>query len=180
MTTAGINREGFAALLPVREGQAEEVRRLTRALGPGEQSPFARLPGTLFARLTLVGRLRDHHERELSDVPFSLFFAAEFDMRSGRWLETVCASLPEDLERTLGCCAGYPGAGAPAAFTRWMLEHRVPAGFSVHGYPQLSCEQVARSLALRERIVAFVLDTRGLEPAALAERWAREDWESAG
>lgn len=179
MTPRGINREGFAALLPVREGAEREVRETVRALASGEASPFARLPGTLFARLILVPRLRDRHERELSGVPFCLYFAAEFDLVAGRWLEALRASLPDELDRMFAPCLGYPGAGAGQGFASWMLEHRVPAGFSLHGYPELATEQVARALELRERIVAFALDSRGLDPAALAERFARENWEDA-
>jgi hypothetical protein len=179
VTTSGIDSEGFAALLPVREGAEQSVCEAVRGLSPGKESPFARLPGTLFARLILIPRLRDRHERELSEIPFCLFLAAEFDIATVRWLESLCASLPDDLERLFGFCAGYPGAGATEAFMSWMLEHRVPAGFSLHGYPQLSCERIEQSLELRERIIAFALETRGLEPAALSERWAQENWGEA-
>ena len=180
MTSRGINLEGFAALLPVRDGAEQEVRETVRALGSGEASPFARLPGTLFARLILIPRLRDRHERELPNVPFCLYFAAEFDLVAGRWLETLRALLPDELDRMFSPCLGYPGAGAGPGFASWMLEHRVPAGFSLHGYPELATEQVARALQLRERIIAFALDTRDLAPAALAERWEGENWEGAG
>lgn len=179
MSSPGVNREGFAALLAVREGAEQEVRGTVRALDSAEASPFARLPGTLFARLVLVPPLRDRHERELPGIPFCLYFAAEFDLPTGSWLETLRASLPAELDRMFAPCLGYPGAGAGSGFADWMLEHRVPAGFSLHGYPELATEQVGRALELRERIVAFALDTRGLDPAALAERFAREDWEGA-
>lgn len=177
MSAPGINREGFAALLPVRDGEEPGVREALGTLGSGDKSPFARSAGTHFARLTLVPPLRDRHERELSTVPFSLFFAAEFDISPGDWLQALGASLPDDLDRILDRCAGYPGAGRTGAFENWMLEHGVPAGFSLHGYPELRSEQVAQILELRERISAFAVETRGLEPAALARRWAEEDWE---
>ena len=57
-----------------------------------------------------------------------------------------------------------------------MLEHRVPAGFSVHANPDVTADEVETSLDLRERIMAFALETRDLDPAALRQRWAQQDW----
>jgi hypothetical protein len=176
----GINREGFAALLPVWEGEEDDVRERLRTIPPGRRSPFALLPSTHFARLTLVPPLRDRYDRELGGVPFCLFFAAEFDMFVRGYLDMLCTSLGERADELFGRCVGYPGTGAPAAFVTWMLEHRVPAGFSVHGNPGATAAEVQRSLGLRERIIAFAVETRGFEPAALRERWAQQDWDGQG
>jgi hypothetical protein len=175
-----INREGFAALLPLWDGQEDDVREQLRTIPTGRRSPFASLPSTHFARLTLVPRLRDRDDQELLRVPFCLFFAAEFDMFVGGYLEVLCTSLGAQADEIFGRCVGYPGTGAPAAFVSWMLDHRVPAGFSLHGNPGATADEVHSSLELRERIIAFAVETRGLEPAALRERWARQDWERRG
>jgi hypothetical protein len=175
-----LNREGFAALLPLREGQEHDVREHLRTIPPGRRSPFASLHGTHFARLTLVPRLRDRKGQELRRVPVCLFFAVEFEMFVGGYLELLCTSLGQQADDIFGGCVGYPGTGAPAAFVSWMLDHRVPAGFSLHGNPGATADEVQSSLELRERIIAFALETRGLDPAALRERWARQDWERRG
>jgi hypothetical protein len=175
-----INREGFAALLPLWEGEEDDAREHLRTIPSGRRSPFALVPGTHFARLTLVPRLRDRDEHELRHVPFCLFFAAEFDMFVGGYLDMLCISLGEQADAIFGRCVGYPGTGAPAAFVGWMLDHRVPAGFSLHGNPGATADEVQSSLDLRERIIAFAIETRGLEPAALRERWAQEDWDRQG
>lgn len=175
-----LNPEGFAALLPLWEGREDDVRKQLRTIPAGRRSPFASVPGTHFARLTLVARLRDRNDHELGQVPFCLFFAAEFDMFVGGYLELLCTSLGEQADGIFGRCVGYPGTGAPPAFVSWMLDHRVPAGFSLHGNPGATADEVARSLELRERIIAFAVETRGLEPAALSERWVRQDWDRQG
>jgi hypothetical protein len=175
-----LNREGFAALLPLWDGEEQRVRETLRSIPHGQASPFARLPSTHFARLTLVPRLRDRDKLELRSVPFCLFFAAEFEMFVGGYLETLCTSLRDQADPLFDRCVGYPGTGAPAAFVDWMLEHRVPAGFSVHGNPGATAAEVERSLGLRERIIAFAVETRGLEPAALRESWAQQDWGGQG
>jgi hypothetical protein len=173
----GINREGFAALLPLWEGEEDDVREHLRTIPPGRRSPFALLPSTHFARLTLVPRLRDRHDREIRGVPFCLFFAAEFDMLVGGYLERLCTSLGERADAIFGRCVGYPGTGAPAAFVGWMLDHRVPAGFSLHGNPDATADEVQSTLELRDRIIAFALETRNVEPATLRERWAQQQWD---
>jgi hypothetical protein len=175
-----VNPEGFAALLPLWEGQEDDVREHLRTIPQGRRSPFASMPRTHFARLTLVPRLRDGKDNELRQVPFCLFFAAEFDMFVRGYLETMCTSLGGQADGIFGRCVGYPGTGAPAAFVSWMLQHRVPAGFSLHGNPGATADEVASSLELRERIIAFAVETRGLEPAALRERWLGEGWERRG
>jgi hypothetical protein len=173
---AGINHEGFAALLALREGEEERVRQTLRTLPQGEQSPFAQLSGTHFARLTLVPPLRDRNDRPASGLPFCLFFAAEFDMLPGGYLESLCTRVPGRAEEMFGRCIGFPGTGAPAPFVSWMLDHRVRAGFSAHGYPGATAGEVERCLELRDRIIAFALDTRNIAPDALRERWAQEEW----
>lgn len=172
-----LKREGFAALLPLWDGREHDVRDQLRTIPVGRRSPFASVHGTHFARLTLVPRLRDRNDQELRQVPFCLFFAAEFDMFVGGYLEMLCTSLGEQADDIFGGCVGYPGTGAPATFVSWMLDHRVPAGFSLHGNPGATADEVQSSLELRERIIAFAVETRGLEPAELRERWARHDWE---
>ena len=180
MSGHGINREGFAALLPLWEGEEDDVREHLRTIPPGRRSPFALVSTTHFARLTLVPRLRDRDDRELRGVPFCLFFAAEFDMFVGGYLEMLCASLGEQADAIFGRCVGYPGIGAPGAFVSWMLDHRLPAGFSLHGNPDATADEVQSSLELRDRIIAFALETRNLEPAALMESWALQNWDGQG
>jgi hypothetical protein len=175
-----VNTEGFAAVLPLWEGQEDDVRQHLRTIPNGRRSPFASVPGTHFARLTLVPRLRDRNDNELRQVPFCLFFAAEFDMFVRGYLEMLCTSLDEQADGIFGRCVGYPGTRAPAAFVSWMLQHRVPAGFSFHGNPGATADEVASSLELRERIIAFAVETRGLEPTVLKERWVREEWDRQG
>jgi hypothetical protein len=174
----GINREGFAALLPLRDGEEDDVRNTLRAMSQGAQSPFARVPGTHFARVTLVPRLRGRDDRTLAGVPFCLFFGAEFDAFAGAYLEMICRSIPGAADELFGACVGYPGAGAPGTFARWMLEHRVRAGFSVHGNPGATAADVERSLRLRERLIAFAVEARGLAPEELKARFAEQDWDA--
>lgn len=168
MSRRGINREGFAALLPVLEVDEAAVRRELKSLAPGPNSPFARLSGTHFARLVLL--------RPFDGLPSCLFFAAEFDAFVGGFLEMLCTALPNECNAIFGHCQRYPGTGAPPEFKRWMLQHRVRPGFTVIGNPGASADEVERCLRLRQRIIEFAVATRGLEPADLSEKWSEQDW----
>ena len=170
MSPRGINREGFAALLPVLEADEAAVRSVLEDFGPGPGSPFARLGGTHFVRLVLL--------RPFDGLPSCLFFAAEFDAFVGGFLERLCTVLPNESNRIFGHCHRYPGTGAPPEFKRWMLQHRVRPGFTVIGNPGASADEVERCLRLRQRIIDFAVETQGLKPADLSREWSRKDWDA--
>jgi hypothetical protein len=171
-------RAGLAALLPVIGGQEDAVRETLRQLPTGAGSPFARLQSTHFARLVLVPGFRDRRDRELAGGPACLFFSAEFDIPVAGYLEALCTVMPEEADAIFDRCEGYPGIIVPPAFTRWMVERSVPAGFSLHGNAGPSAGDVADSLRLRDRIIAFAVDTRALDPDELKRRWDAQDWEA--
>jgi hypothetical protein len=171
-------RGGLSTLLPVVPGHERPVRELVRGIPTGEDSPFARLECTHFARLVLVPAFPPRDEGELGDPPACLFFSAEFDIPVAGYVEALCTLIPGEADAIFEHCVGYPGTGVPPAFGAWLSDHRVPAGFSVHGNPEASVDDVLECLRLRDRIIAFAVDTRALDPAALKEQWDLQDWEA--
>jgi hypothetical protein len=172
----GINRAGLAAVLPVLDERTAALREAVERLPKGTESPFARIGSTHFARLVLIERFRGKEDEELAKVPACLFFSAEFDISEEGWLEAVCTLLPDDADRVFVSCAGYPGAAVPPLFAKWMLRHRVRAGFSLHANPQATVGEAIRALALRERVMAFALATGSLDPAELHKAWKASEW----
>jgi hypothetical protein len=172
----GINREGLAALLPVLDGREAELGEALRAMPTGQESPFARIGSTHFARLVLLEEFPGRNGGTLPDVPACLFFSAEFDIPVAGYLEALCTLLRDEADTVFGTCTGYPGASAPPLFAQWVGRHRVRAGFSLHANPQARVGQVVESLRLREQIITFAVDTQALEPAALKEAWDGQDW----
>jgi hypothetical protein len=175
----GINREGLAALLPVLEGEEDELRVALEAMPAGPASPFGRLGSTHFARLVVVDEFPSRNGGTLADMPTCLFFGAEFDATVAGYLEALCALLPDEADAIFGTCVGYPGANVPPLVIDWMLRHRVRPGFSIHGNPQADVRQVINSLSLRERIIEFAVETRTLPSAALKAAWDAQDWGNA-
>jgi hypothetical protein len=55
----------------------------------------------------------------------------------------------------------------------------VRAGFSVHGNPGATAADVERSLRLRERLISFAVEARGVDPEELKARFAEQDWDGA-
>jgi hypothetical protein len=172
----GFNREGLAALLPVLDGREEELAGALDAMPAGPASPFARIGSTHFARLVLVDGFPDKGEGRLAGMPACLFFSAEFDIPVAGYLEALCSLMPDEADAVFGTCAGYPGATVPPLVRKWMLDHRIRPGFSILGNPEASVGQVLDALRLRERIIGFAVETRGLPPAALKAAWDSQDW----
>jgi hypothetical protein len=175
----GFNREGLAALLPVLDGRKEELAGALEAMPPGRASPFARIGSTHFARLVLMDGFPDRHAGRLADMPACLFFGAEFDIPVAGYLEALCSLMPDEADAVFRTCAEYPGASVPPLVREWMLRHRIRPGFSILGNPQASVRQVVDALRLREQIIGFAVETRGLAPGALKGAWDSKDWGSA-
>jgi hypothetical protein len=176
VTKSGINPAGLAVLLPVGGGQEEKLGALLEELPKGEDSPFASLTSTHFARLILVPNLRDRADRELPDIPALLFFSAEFEVPVGGYIESLSALMPDEVGEIFALCEGYPGVASPPRFKRWLLDHRVPAGFSIQGNPGATAGEIVESLALRNRIIEFAVATQELAPEDLLQAWRERDW----
>jgi hypothetical protein len=175
----GINRAGLAAVLPVLDERTPTLRDAVEQLPTGTKSPFARIGSTHFARLVLIERFHGKEDEPLANLPACLFFAAEFDISVEGWLEAMCTLLPDDADRVFVSCAGYPGVDVPPLFARWMLRHRVRAGFSLHANPDATVGDAIRALALRERVIAFALATDSLGPTDLHKAWRASEWGGA-
>ena len=172
MRRRSVNRAGLTALLPIASDKAEEaLGALVERLPGGEQSPFARLECTHFARLLVVPA-----RAEADNLPACLLFASEFDISPAGYLDLLCERMPAEAESIFRHCSGYPGVSAPRYFQRWIFDHRVRAGFSVHGNEHATVDRIRHSLALREQLIAFAMKTRDDDPATLLQRWQAEGW----
>jgi Dyp-type peroxidase family len=173
----GITRAGLVALLPIVAGEREKLDTLIRGFHGGEGSPFARVESTHFARLVVLPVQRFPAVDGPENLPACLLFSSEFDITPEGYLEALCTRIPAEAHDIFKHCTGYPGVSTPPRFQRWVLDHHVKAGFSIHGNPDATVDRIRRSLALRDRLIAFVVASRDDDPAALLRRWRSEDWE---
>ena len=167
------NRVGCAysltVIAPIVAGREHEARDALEAL----DAPLARLENLHFSRIHVVGDLvyqgpAQRHRDHLRSP--QLIFTSTFD---GRSLEPYLEALRTRAEPDTWWrfCAGYPGSGDGAAFARWVRGHQVDSSLFASAHPRALVPHVLGSLALRERIIDFAVEARGLDPAALQRRF---------
>ena len=165
--------DGLCSLAPVSAGRADDLLAVLKGLPKGPESPFAQVEGTHFARFVIVPPLRNRFGEQADAISY-LLFASEFDGPLDRYLENLRAGLGDAIQSIWSLCAGYPGEEGASAFTRYLLAHRVEAGYSAAAYPGVSAREVRQSLELRDRLADFAIRTAGeRDPAALQREWRR-------
>jgi hypothetical protein len=156
----GLNVAG--AVLP---GAGPALRAAIAALPRGDESPLARLGTVHFGRWVVI----DGWPRAGREV---LWFSATFDGTLERFLAGVRKLLAREAHAVWRHCAGWPGVEDPAAFERWMREHRLPTHYFLAAAPDATVAGLRRALARRETVIQLARETRGLTPAQLAARIA--------
>jgi hypothetical protein len=167
---------GLTVILAIRPGRERELRR--RILD-WDDSPFARLPNTHFARLVVLDRMvfegpaRLRPEFSLQYLLFSATFDGESAEARDDYLEQMCAQMPRELEHVFGLCCGAPCPVArdPAKFQRWIVDNQVPvSSFFAHA-PNATVPQIEDACRLRRRVRAFALANAYRRPDLLQRRF---------
>jgi hypothetical protein len=171
------NRVGCAYSLtvvaPIVAGREAEARDAIEALPVGADSPLAPLGDLHFSRIHVVDELvfQGPTQRHRDPLRAShLVFTSTFD---GRTLEPYLEALrtraaPDTWWRY---CVGYPGSDDAAAFARWVGDHQIDSSLFASAHPEARVPHVLESLELRERIIDFAIEARGLDPAELQARF---------
>jgi len=142
--------------------------------GTADESPFARVPGTHVARLTVVPHLEGPGRRPDERSDPHLLIAADAEGPAGRWLDAFLAYAAPLLVDVMSCCVGWPGSEDRWLAARWLGEHRLDAGFSVVAYPDAKVAEVVAALALRERLGAFAVSAQAMSPTQLRDSFHAE------
>lgn len=165
-----MNRVGVAysltVIAPVVAGREDEARAALEAL---PAAFLARLERLHFARIHVVSELvfqgpRQRHRDTLRAS--HLIFTSTLDGE----LEPYLDALRPLADTWWRFCVGYPGAESEA-FVGWVREHQLDSSLFASAHPDATVADVTESLALRERIVDFAIEARGLEPAELRRRF---------
>ena len=165
-----MNRVGVAysltVIAPIVAGREQEAREAIEALPPGF---LAALENLHFSRIHVVSELvfqgpQQRHRDELRAG--QLVFTSTFDGE----LEPYLEALRSCADTWWRFCTGYPG-GASDEFAAWVREHQLDSSLFASAHPHATVPGVLESLALRERIVDFAIEARGLAPADLHRRF---------
>ena len=153
--------EALTWLLPVATADVPTLRERIAALGEGDDSPFAEIPGAHVGRLVVLEELEEPKGGP-PPGPF-LLLAVDADPPAA----AAVAALATRLRAVLELCEGCPDVADGDRFDRWIKRHRVPDGFSIRPFPDASVGDVRAALALRERLGAFAVWADGRAPAEL-------------
>lgn len=165
-----MNRVGVAysltVIAPIVAGREEEAREAIEALPTDHLS---QLPNLHFSRIHVVSELvfqgpRQRHRDHLRAS--HLVFTSTFDGE----LEPYLEALRPVADTWWQFCVGYGEDG----FERWVREHQVDSALFASAHPDATVPGVLESLALRERIIDFAIEARGLAPADLQRRFRDE------
>lgn len=186
----------LTVLAPVPEEAVPELTQRLRRLGDGP-SPFAAVPGTHFARLTMLARdsfvrqprpvgmrrgarlldLLMHGGRPQRPDPPSLsylLFTANYDSPeranpSAAYLDDLRIRLGDVADGIWELCTGYPGWSDRAGFLDFFAARSVPARYVFTATDEEpSVERIQQSLDLRQRVAEAALQTQGMPDDQLA------------
>ena len=163
------------ALTPLRDGTGPGALAALAAFDAPAPSPFARVPGTHFARWSVVGRLPGPDGAPLPDGPEYLLTCADFDPPLPVWARGLCEYAGTDVDTVMSFAVGWPGCASPGAVAEFLAAHHAPAGFTVSTYGRATVGEVRAALALRRSLRALAVRAQndGLDPGALRAAWRR-------
>ena len=164
---------GLAVYAPLAAEHVTTVSQYLDELGTGDASPLARVPGTHFARWVIMDELVYGGGKQKPDALKSprLLFTSNFDGARDPYLEALRTQLNDDADAIWGHCRGYPGHRDAEPFARWMRAHQLDSALFFAAYGAFTVEQVHANLEARSKLIDFALDSQGLSPADLKQRF---------
>ena len=164
----------LTVLTPILEGRETALAAHLDALGQGDRSPLARVPGTHLGRWVVIGDVKyqgaGQRRRDHLSTP-RLLFTSNFDGPLDPYLEALRTGLGDDADAIWGHCRGYPGHAETIPFARWLRAHQVDSALFFGAYGAHTVEQVHANLRARSDLIDFALHGQGLEPAELKARF---------
>jgi hypothetical protein len=163
----------LTVLTPIEHGREEPLTAYLDALGDGDASPLARVPGTHLARWVVIGQVKHQDGQRRRDALKAprLLFTSNFDGDLDPYLEALRTGLAGDADAIWGNCTGYPGHQDAAGFSAWIRHHQIEASLFFGAYGDQTVAEVHANVAARTSLIEFALETRGLDPAALQARF---------
>jgi hypothetical protein len=165
-------------LTPIRPGRETELRDLLEALPAGQDSPFARLPRTHFARLVIIDRLAfEGPPARKPELRLQyLLFSTVFDGALDDYLGALCARIPRKAETIWAGCVGAPQpvAADVGTFAAWIRHNQVQTDAFFAPYGHATVDRIKRSLDLCRRLREFARETQYVIPPELKKRFDEE------
>jgi hypothetical protein len=164
---------GLTILSPIilepTKGVAHDLalRKHLATLENDNRSPFARVPGTHFARLVVMDDVvfvgspsREEHLRS----PY-LVFTSDFDGDLDAYLGSMARDVPNEVDTIWKHCAGYPGSEDAGKFSAYMKRCQVKTTFYFADVNDKTLGQTLKALQVKSELADFIVRNQG-QPAA--------------
>jgi hypothetical protein len=163
----------LSVLAPIADGQTDALAAKLDALGEGDASPVARVPGTHIARWVVIRDViyQGQGQRKRDQLTPRLLFSSNHDGDVGAYLEGLRTGMAEDADAIWGHCRGYPGHADGPAFAAWMRAHMLEAALFFAAYGGMTVKQVQDNLARRRALLELVIEGQRMPPADLKTRF---------
>lgn len=167
----------LTVLTPISDGAQPTLARYLNRLPSGAESPLAAVAGTHFARWVVIDDVlyegSDEGEREHLQHA-RLLFTSNFDGDLEPYLHGLATGLGDSADAIWGHCIGYPGVTDVDAFGRYLRHHQIDSSLFFAAYGDRTVAQVTHSLALRTRLIEFVLRGQGMAARELKGAFLQE------
>jgi hypothetical protein len=164
----------LTVLTPILEGHEQQLVEHLDALGDGDSSPLARVPGTHIARWVVLPDVKyqgaGQRHRDKLKAP-RLLFSSNFDGDVDTYLEGLRTGMAEEADAIWGHCRSYPGHGNAGTFRAYMRAHQLEAALFFAAYGEQTVADVHTNVAQRRRLIDFAIEAQGLEAAELKSRF---------
>jgi hypothetical protein len=146
-----------------------QIRRYLATLPTGEESPFAKAPGTHLARLVVMDdvvfvgspAIEEHLQSKY------LVFESNCDGDLDSYLSGLAEAAPQELDAIWGHCVGYPGAANPSRFVEYMKACQIETTLYFAAVNDKSLPVTLKALQTQRAVADFIADHQGMESARL-------------
>jgi hypothetical protein len=102
-----------------------------------------------------------------------LLFSADVDGELDPFLDSLCESIPREIDAVYGHCVGYPGVADGEAFRGYMHHNQIDTTFPFAASAEATVSEVREGLELRRRLIEFAVQAQHLDPAGVQEAYRR-------
>ena len=163
----------LSVLTPILPGHEDALVAHLEALGEGDASPLARVPGTHIARWVVIPDVihQGAGQRKRDTLTPRLLFSSNHDGDVGAYLEGLRTGMGADADAVWSHCRGYPGHDDGPGFAAWMRAHMLEAALFFAAYGGMTVEQVLANLDRRRKLLDLVMASQGARGADLKTRF---------
>lgn len=146
-----------------------QIRKYLATLPTGEESPFAKAPGTHLARLVVMDdvifvgtpAIEEHLQSKY------LVFESNCEGDLDSYLSGLAKAAPQELDAIWSHCVGYPGAANASRFVEYMKACQIETTLYFAAVNDKSRAQTLKALQTQRAVADFIAEHQGMEPTRL-------------